>query len=351
MLKRAALVVALAGARATDRTDRPIAISVDNFLQSFKKVLPDATKEETLKDEGVESLEPLRACKPDSKDVDPREPCTPDLALHATASGSEMNAVFLLPEADEGDTPALSGIAFNLDKEYARYLKFLRHYNVWVFRVNSIDQAQQVLARLGPIDHLTIGGHGNERSLEFGKNDNGELKVNDEPSSEFFVWLKGRLAPRATIMLDACEAGGWKINRGVVKKGRQSLLTYAAPYLCDHEVTASVEKFSGKHRNDYFDEEGRWTGMIYDAKRNEASMTSRTFVSCALTTMHEGTRYMADDGDEVYNGAFTAYRAEWCPNPSYLRATPLHGRSMRASLRRGLALQGVHVRRALGHEP
>ena len=101
MLKRAALVVALAGARATDRTDRPIAISVDNFLQSFKKVLPDATKEETLKDEGVESLEQLRACTPKPGKV--VSPCTPSLALHATASG---RAVVIRTHAHRGAAPA-----------------------------------------------------------------------------------------------------------------------------------------------------------------------------------------------------------------------------------------------------
>ena len=320
MLKRAALVVALAGARATDRTDRPIAISVDNFLQSFKKVLPDATKEETLKDEGVESLEQLRACTPKPGKV--VSPCTPSLALHATASGPvlrrrglpvrHMNAVFLLPEADKND-------AFDLDKEFERYLTFRGHYyNVWVFRVNSIDQAQQVLERLGPdsIDHLTIDGHGSDTSLRLGyKVEKRKLEVNDEPSIDFFNWLKGRLAPRATIMLDSCKAGGWTVKQGVVLK--ESLLTFAAPYLCDHEVTGSTEEFGGRERKDYFDKEGRWTGAVYDANGENGlrdSKTSRTFVSCALTTMDQGTRYMTDEGAEVYNGAFTAYRGEWCPS-------------------------------------
>ena len=67
-----------------------------------------------------------------------------------------------------------------------------------------------------------------------------KLVAGTDETREFFEWLSlgdkeprlwGPLAPRATIMLNSCLAGGWTIEDGVV--ATDSLLTFAAPHVCD----------------------------------------------------------------------------------------------------------------------
>ena len=153
-----------------------------------------------------------------------------DLALYAKSTGADkttpLTAVFLLPTADV--RTILS--SFALDTDAARYLRFLKHdYDVYVFRVGSIEDAQRAIAavtsectRQSPqkfvgINHLDIGGHGTGPDLRLGpKGDlrsghHYSLRLDDTRSEYFFEWLArpsfkrdAPLAPHATIFLNSC---------------------------------------------------------------------------------------------------------------------------------------------------
>ena len=319
------------------------------FLQSFTRVW-NSGDGKTLADEGVKHLELPRTVVTEDNDGNTvykfsheriRDPVLGTVALHAKAPApaSTLNAVFLLPEKDD------SGV-FDLKRPVvSRILKFLKHYNVWIFRVESIQHAKDVLKRVdeeAKIDHLDIGGHGHKDHLTFGEGVGGMLiagadetrkffewlSLGDTTRPEFFKWLSlgdkgaplwGPLAPSATIMLDSCLAGGWTIKDGVV--ATDSLLTFAAPHVCDHEITGSVISMTNDQRFDYFDEvSGRWTGVIDEGGRGDANdlKTSRTSVSCAQG--FKGTM-KAGATSKAYNGAFKAHRGKWCPLASYYETT------------------------------
>lgn len=291
-------------------------LTVQKFLDSFQRL--------TRTDDGfVRRRMSKLGARPTSRSLQ-KLGSTPDLALFAESDGeNRRTAVFLLPTADVDD-------AFGLDTEAAHHLRFLVHYDVYVFRVSSIDEAQQAITDVVAdgnkrfpqnfvgVDHLDIGGHGTGPTLEFAEGSGQRSLRMDAPrSEEFFEWLVrptttgAPLAPRATIFLNSCHAGNAfsryesEAVNGAFKQ--RSLLTFAAVHACDHEITSGYTAILTGNIFDHFDETKRWTGVVRERHAEESgkwkvgrftsdavlyqdyqsspfnSETTRYMVSCELT--------------------------------------------------------------------
>ncbi|MGA8164151.1 MAG: hypothetical protein WB791_03885 [Waddliaceae bacterium] len=127
--------------------------------------------------------------------------------LHSTISyrhpESKTTALYIYPIKDRNYSFALKkGLRYRL-------LAMSRDHSVKVVYVGNIREMQEVMNqyREGEVQHLVIGGHGNERGLIFGdsvdSNDH-QLSVNTDfmGNNPFSI-----LAPNATVFVDSCRAG------------------------------------------------------------------------------------------------------------------------------------------------
>ncbi|MGA8164814.1 MAG: hypothetical protein WB791_07315 [Waddliaceae bacterium] len=117
---------------------------------------------------------------------------------------SKTTALYLFPVNDRNGSFALD------DSLKYRLLAMSRDHSVKLVYVQNVQEMQEVMNQYnkGEIQHLVIGGHGTQHSLQFGD----PVRSNDHQLS-VHTDFKGNnpfsaLAPNATVFLDSCLTGG-----------------------------------------------------------------------------------------------------------------------------------------------